>query len=71
MADCHIHDDTLAAVYGYEVPEQLGFGRLGGPIMFWAEYMDGLWGPGTLEPSRKIELSPPCHNKRPRCSDHL
>ena len=58
MTDCHIHPETMAAVYGYETPEQLGFGRLSGPIMFWAEYMDGLWGPGTLEPTRKIELHP-------------
>lgn len=58
MTQCHIHPDTMAAVYGYETPEQLGFGRLSGPIMFWAEYMDGFWGPGTLEPTRKIELMP-------------
>jgi branched-chain amino acid aminotransferase len=58
MTNCHIHPDTMAAVHGYEIPEKLGFGRLSGPIMFWAEYMDGLWGPGTLEPTRKIELSP-------------
>lgn len=58
MTECRIHPDTMAAVYGFEAPEQLGFGRVSGPIMFWAEYMDGLWGPGNLEPLRKIELLP-------------
>jgi branched-chain amino acid aminotransferase len=58
MTDCHIHPDTLTAIHGYEVPEQLGFGRLPGPIMFWAEYIDGFWGAGNLEPTRNIELSP-------------
>ena len=58
MINALIDEDALSAVNAFELPEQLGFGRVPAPLMFWAEYMGGIWGQGNLEPNRPIQLEP-------------
>lgn len=58
MINALIHDDAQSAVNAFELPEYLGFGRVPAPLMFWAEYMDGIWDQGILEPNRPIQLEP-------------
>ncbi len=53
-----IDQSTLSAVHKFILPEKLGFGLVPAPIMYSAEYMDGIWGDGYLEPARAIELQP-------------
>ncbi len=58
MINSRIHQNALSAIAAFELPEQLGFGAVPAPLMFWAEYMDGIWDQGILEPTRAIQLQP-------------
>src|SRR6202034_2861861 len=42
----------------FKLPESLGFGLVDAPVMFEAEWRDGRWGRGRLEPYGPIELLP-------------
>lgn len=53
-----LHDNVFEALSRYEMPEKMGFGQSPGPLMFWAEYIDGLWGEGVLEASRPLQIQP-------------
>lgn len=53
-----IHESTYEAIRQFELPELLGFGLVPAPIMYSAEYMDGIWGDGIVEPNRPIQLQP-------------
>lgn len=58
MADYKIHDNVHEALSHYEMPQKLGFGLSPGPLMYWAEYVDGMWGEGTLEANRPLQIQP-------------
>jgi len=45
-------------VDNYALPDTLGFGQLMAPVMFKAEYCDGIWSAGKLVPYGPISLDP-------------
>lgn len=47
-----------AAVSNFQLPEPLGFGRVTGPVMFVADYIDGHWQQGELMVYEPIALNP-------------
>lgn len=53
-----ISNDLQALVDNFELPEEIGFGRLMVPLMFKAECCDGLWNAGELMPYQPISLDP-------------
>jgi branched-chain amino acid aminotransferase len=53
-----VHKNALAALHQFELPEKLGFGLVQAPVMYSAQYQDGMWSDGYLEPTRAIEVQP-------------
>jgi branched-chain amino acid aminotransferase len=58
MSDYDIDPGVPAAIERFKLPETLGFGPVNAPVMFEAEWRDGRWGKGRLEPYGPIELWP-------------
>jgi branched-chain amino acid aminotransferase len=58
MSDYDIDPGVPAAIERFKLPETLGFGPVNAPVMFEAEWRDGGWGRGRLEPYGPIELLP-------------
>ena len=58
MSDYDIDPGVPAAIERFKLPETLGFGPVNAPVMFEAEWRDGRWGRGRLEPYGPIELLP-------------
>ena len=58
MRDYDIDPGVPAAIERFKLPETLGFGPVNAPVMFEAEWRDGGWGRGRLEPYGPIELLP-------------
>lgn len=50
--------DLARALREFTLPEQLGFGAVAAPVMFSAEWADGIWSAGTLLPYGAIEILP-------------
>ncbi len=46
------------AIRNFQLPEPLGFGRVTGPVMFVADYIDGHWQQGELMVYEPIALNP-------------
>jgi branched-chain amino acid aminotransferase len=49
---------VAAALQNFTLPERLGFGLVPAPLMFTAEWSDGVWTRGTLQPFGPIEILP-------------
>lgn len=49
---------VAAALAGFRLPEQLGFGNIPAPVMFAADFGDGCWRAGELLPYGPIEIMP-------------
>jgi branched-chain amino acid aminotransferase len=47
-----------AALRNFVLPEKLGFGLVAAPVMFSAEWSNGVWGRGELVPYGAIEILP-------------
>ena len=47
-----------AAISNFQLPDPLGFGRVTGPVMFVADYIDGAWQTGELMVYEPIALNP-------------
>ncbi len=58
MSDYDIDPGVTEAIERFKLPETLGFGPVDAPVMFEAEWRDGRWGRGRLEPYGPIELLP-------------
>ncbi len=58
MNDYDIDAGVPEAIERFKLPETLGFGPVNAPVMFEAEWRDGRWGRGRLEPYGPIELWP-------------
>lgn len=52
------NQDLQLLIENFELPEHIGFGRLMLPVMFKAEYCDGIWSAGQLMPYQNISLDP-------------
>ncbi|NIB43613.1 branched-chain amino acid aminotransferase [Pseudomaricurvus alkylphenolicus] len=50
--------DLQTLVDNFQLPDTIGFGRLMAPVMFRAEYCDGIWSAGQLVPYGPISLDP-------------
>jgi branched-chain amino acid aminotransferase len=46
------------ALRAFESPQRLGFGAVKAPVMFAADWADGVWGPGRLLPYGPISILP-------------
>jgi branched-chain amino acid aminotransferase len=49
---------VAAALQNFTLPERLGFGLVPAPVMFTAEWSDGVWTRGVLQPFGPIEILP-------------
>ncbi len=58
MSSYQIDPGVEQALAGFSLPEKLGFGVVKAPVMFVAEYVDGGWEPGKIEPYQAISLDP-------------
>ena len=58
MAGYDVAPGVAAALQNFKLPEKLGFGAVPAPVMFAAEWANGSWGRGTLEPFGPIEILP-------------
>jgi branched-chain amino acid aminotransferase len=58
MASYRIAPGVAAALANYSLPERLGFGAVAAPVMFQADYRDGVWDEGMLLPYGPVEILP-------------
>jgi len=58
MAGYDVAPGVAAALRDFRLPEKLGFGAVPAPVMFAAEWSNGGWGRGTLQPFGPIEILP-------------
>ena len=58
MANYHISSDVLPTLAEFSLPDELGFGEVKVPIMYRADYADGVWQPAELTPYGNIEIDP-------------
>ncbi len=54
----NISAELQDAISRFVAPQPLGFGRVTGPVMFVADYIDGQWREGELLPYAPITLNP-------------
>lgn len=52
------HDQLKELLSGYRLPAHLGFGKTLAPVMYRAEYRDGRWHAGALQPYAAISIDP-------------
>lgn len=50
--------ELARALREFKLPDQLGFGAVAAPVMFSAQWADGLWSDGTLLPYGPIQILP-------------
>ncbi len=58
MGHYQVSSDVASALEQFVLPEKLDFGQLKVPIMYRADYLDGIWHRAELTPYRTIELDP-------------
>lgn len=58
MSSYQVDPGVKEALAGFTAPQELGFGVVKAPVMFIAEYVDGGWEPGKLQPYQPISLDP-------------
>jgi branched-chain amino acid aminotransferase len=58
MASYRIAPGVAAALENFTLPERLGFGAVAAPVMFQADFADGVWTEGELLPYGPIEILP-------------
>ena len=58
MANYFTAPGVPAALKRFRLPETLGFGAVAAPVMFAADWADGRWGGGRLEPYGPIPILP-------------
>ena len=58
MQDYSVAPGVEDAVAKFVLPENLGFGQVAAPLMFSAEWSEGQWGKGLLEPYAPIQIEP-------------
>lgn len=58
MEQLYIHPELNAELLKFKLPEKLGFGNIMAPVMFKADYSNGIWETGQLLPYAPISLDP-------------
>lgn len=58
MTDYSIDPQVSSILSSFSLPEKLGFGEVKVPIMYRADYADGIWKSGNLLPYGNIEIDP-------------
>jgi len=58
VAGYDVAPGVAAALQKFKLPERLGFGLVPAPVMFAAEWSNGIWSRGTLKPFGPIEILP-------------
>ncbi len=58
MSIVKIHPEVKEVLSKFELPEEVGFGKVMAPIMIEADYANGKWGPIELKPYGPITLDP-------------
>ena len=60
MSRINIEESSFQAIKDFQIPKELGFGRVLAPIMIIADYQEGQWGPLTVSPYNKLDVDPTC-----------
>jgi branched-chain amino acid aminotransferase len=58
MSIIEVHPEVNEVLRSFELPKEVGFGKIMAPIMIEADYADGKWGPLSLRPYGPITLDP-------------
>ncbi len=58
MKSINITEEALAAISDFNLPKDIGFGKVICPVMVTCKYENGAWGDLELSPYKKIELYP-------------
>ena len=54
----NVSQNLTRAIENFQLPDPLGFGRVTGPVMFVADFVDGAWQDGELLTYEPIRLNP-------------
>lgn len=58
MKSIQIGPDALQAIEKFELPEEIGFGKIMAPVMAVCDYKDGKWGELRVEAYGPLQISP-------------